>query len=105
MLILTPHDLTGQPQRLLNEAGRSAASLVIGDNGQPLLLGVRLDGSAVRMELAARLLDEEQFSLGLAARLAGLSSGEMTDELSRRGVAVIRTTAQELHAELAAFDR
>jgi len=109
MQTFTPHDLTEQPQRLLDEAGRGAASLVVGDNGQPLLLavplGAGLDGSAVRLELAARLFDDEQISLGLAARLAGLSYGEMTDELSRRGIAVIRTTALELQAELVAFDR
>lgn len=110
MQTLTPHDLTEQPQRLLDEAGRGAASLVVGDNGQPLLLAVPLgagldDGSAVRVELAARLFDDEQISLGLAARLAGMSYGEMTDELSRRGIAVIRTTAEELRAELVAFDR
>lgn len=107
MQTLKPHDLTEQPQRLLDAAGRGAASLVVGDNGQPLLLavplGTGLDGSAARMELAAQLFDDEQISLGLAARLAGLSYGEMTDELSRRGIAVIRTTADELRGELVAF--
>lgn len=109
MQTITPHDLTEQPQRLLDDAVRGEASLVVGNNGRALLLavplGAGLDGSAVRVALAARLFDDAQSSLGLAARLAGMSYGEMTDELSRRGIAVIRTTAEVLQAELVAFDR
>lgn len=106
MKTLTPEDLTRQPQRLLEDAARGEASLVMHD-GQALLLavplGTGLNTAEVRLELAARLFDHEQISLGLAARLAGLSYGEMVDALARRNISVIRTTAEELQGELAAF--
>ena len=108
MQTLTPDDLTRQPQRLLDDAARGEASLVMRD-GEALLLavplGAGLDTADVRLELAARLFDQEQISLGLAARLAGLSYGDMVDELARRNISVIRTSAEELQDELAAFGR
>jgi predicted HTH domain antitoxin len=106
MQTLTPDDLNRQPQRLLDDAARGEVSLVMRD-GQALLLAVPLgpglDTSDARLELAARLFDREQISLGLAARLAGLSYGEMVDELARRDISVIRTTADDLKGELADF--
>ncbi len=102
MQTLTPDELARQPQRLL--AGEAA--LVVRD-GQALLLTLPLDtglhAPEVRVELAARLFDQELISLGLSARLAGVSYGEMLEELARREIAVIRTSAEELQGELAAF--
>ena len=106
MHTITPDELTRQPQRLLEDAVRGEASLVMQD-GVPVMLAVPLgnglDAAEVRSELAARLFDHEQISLGLATPIAGLSYGEMVDELGRRDIAVIRTTAAELERELAAF--
>jgi len=106
MHTVTRDDLDRQPNRLLDDAARGEPSLVLQD-GVPLMLavplGMGLDASEVRTELAARLFDREQISLGLAARIAGLTYGDMIDELGRRGIAVIRTTADELERELAAF--
>ena len=75
--------------------------------GEPVLmalpLGKGVDARAVLIDLAATLFDREQISLGLAAQIAGLSYGEMVDELSRREIAVIRLEAGDLERELAAF--
>ena len=62
-----------------------------------------LDSQPVLMELAATLFDREQISLGLAARIAGLSYSEMVDELGRRDIPVIRLAPGDLERELAAF--
>ena len=106
MHTLTAEELARQPQRLLDHAARGEPSLVT-QAGEPVLLavplGAGLDTREVRLELAARLYDREQISLGVAARIAGLSYSEITDELGRRGVVVIRLEPGELERDLAAF--
>ena len=106
MHTLTTEDVARQPQRLLEDAARGEPSLVT-RAGEPVLLvvplGAGLDTREVRLELAARLYDREQISLGVAARIAGLSYSEMIDELGRRDIAVIRLEPGELERELAAF--
>jgi predicted HTH domain antitoxin len=106
MHTLTTEDVARQPQQLLDDAARGEPSLVT-RAGEPVLLavplGAGLDTREVRLELAAQLYDREQISLGVAARIAGLSYSEMTDELGRRGIAVIRLDPGELERELAAF--
>ena len=106
MHTLTVEDLARQPQRLLDDAERGEPSLVT-RSGEPVLLAVPLaaglDPHEVRQELAARLYDCGQISLGTAARIAGLAYTEMIDELGRRGIAVIRLEPGELERELAAF--
>jgi predicted HTH domain antitoxin len=57
----------------------------------------------ILVELAAHLYDSEQISLGMAARIAGLSYSGMIDELGRREISVIRLEPGELERELAAF--
>lgn len=106
MHTLTADDLAREPLQLLDDAALGQPSLVVRD-GEPLLLAIPmgdgLDAAEVRMELAARLYDRNQISLGLAARLAGLTYVDMLDELGRRGIATIRLTPGELDRELAAF--
>lgn len=100
---LTVEELKQTPTRLVEDAARGEVALVV-DQGQPAFmaipLGKGLDAVAVRIELAARLFDREQVSLGIAARIAGLSIGEMIDELGRRKVPVVRYTPEELAQEL-----
>lgn len=71
------------------------------------MLAVPLSGGPaareVRLEIAARLYDHEQISLGVAARIVGLSYSDMIDELGRRNIAVVRLEPRELERELAAF--
>ncbi|MGH8802247.1 MAG: UPF0175 family protein [Casimicrobiaceae bacterium] len=80
---------------------------MITKDGEPVFMavpmGASLDSSRLRLELAVSLFDREQISIGVAARIAGLSIGELIDELGRRNIAVIRTTAEDLERELAAF--
>lgn len=106
MRTLTADELNQRPQLLVDEAEHGEPSLVTRD-GEPLLLSVPLgkglESRSVRIELAARLFDREQISLGLAARIAGLSYSEMIDELGQRQISVIRLEPGELERELAAF--
>jgi predicted HTH domain antitoxin len=106
MHTLTTEDLSRQPQRLRDDAARGEASLVT-HAGEPVLLAVPLgagvDTGEVRLELAARLYDSQQISLGVAARIAGLSYSEMIDALGARGIATIRLEPGDLERELAAF--
>lgn len=106
MQTLTADDLNRQPQRLIDDAQRGDPAIVTVD-GEPVLLalplGKGLDVQPVLLELAATLFDREQISLGLAARLAGLSYSEMIDELGRREIPVIRLAPGDLERELAAF--
>ena len=106
MRTITADDLNRQPQRLIEDAQRGDSAIVT-VAGEPVLLalplGKGLDSQPVLLEMAVTLFDREQISLGLAARLAGLSYSEMIDELGRRGVAVIRLKPGELERELAAF--
>jgi predicted HTH domain antitoxin len=95
------------PDRLLAKTRGGSIALVTQD-GEPVFMAVpmgeRLDSQAVRLELAISLFDRDQISIGVASRVAGLSIGELIDELGRRNIPVIRTTAEELERELAAFE-
>ena len=106
MHFITSDDLTLQPQRLLDDAKRGEAAIVT-VGGEPVMLtmplGRGIDSRGLLLELAATLFDREKISLGLAARVAGLSISEMIDELGRREIAVIRLSPGELERELAAF--
>ena len=107
MHTLTTDELQSQPGRLLEDADRGEMAVVTRD-GEPLLLAVPLgsngpDRPDVCIELAVRLFDHEQIGLGVAARIAGVSMAEMMDELGRRHIPILRTTAAELERELAAF--
>ena len=106
MHTLTADELKRLPQQLLDDAQRGEAAIVT-VAGEPVLMAVPLgkgiDLRAVLVDLAATLFDREQISLGLAARIAGLSYSEMVDEMGRRNIAVIRLEPGALERELAAF--
>lgn len=103
MHTLTDEELKRQPTRMLDDAQRGEPALVT-VNGEAVMmtvpLGRGLAAPAVRLELAARLFDSEQISLGVAARIAGLAYSEMIDELGRRGIAVVRYPPEDLAREL-----
>ncbi|MEW5789790.1 MAG: UPF0175 family protein [Pseudomonadota bacterium] len=63
-------------------------------------LGIGLNATEVRLELAVSLFDQEQISMGVAARVAGLSISEMIDELGKRKIPVARYGPGELEQEL-----
>jgi len=103
MHTLTDDDVKRQPSRMLDDAQRGEPALVT-VNGQPLMmtvpLGKGVSSPTVLLELAARLFDSEQISLGLAARIAGLPYSDMIDELGRRSIAVVRYPPEDLAHEL-----
>lgn len=106
MHTLTDEDLKRAPQQLIDDALRGEAAIVT-VSGEVLMMAVPLGKGGSfwpgLRDLAATLFDREEISLGMAARMAGLSYSEMIDELGRREIAVIRLTPGELERELAAF--
>ncbi len=100
---LTVEDMKSFPNRLVEDVARGEAALVTA-GGEPIFmavpLGEGLEAAGVRLELAARLFDREQISLGIAARIAGVSVSEMIDELGRREISLIRYAPGELAREL-----
>ncbi|WP_439535222.1 UPF0175 family protein [Methyloversatilis sp.] len=80
---------------------------VVTSKGEPVFVAVPMHAGVLPEEvvtaLAMRLFDEERVSLGMAARMAGLSVGEMMEVLGRHGIAVIRTGTDELQRSLLDF--
>jgi predicted HTH domain antitoxin len=103
MRTLTDDELKRHPSLMMEDARRGEAALVAVD-GQVVMmtvpLGKGLASPAVRIELAARLFESEQLSLGLAARIAGLSYRDMVDELARRSIPVVRYAPEDVAGEL-----
>ena len=91
------------PDKLLSDAQGGEIALVTQD-GKPVFMavpmGANLDSSGVRLELAVSLFDREQVSLGVAARIAGLSISETIDELGRRHIPVVRYSKEEFAEEM-----
>lgn len=103
MHTLTADELAAEPQRLLDDARKGQADIVLVE-GQPVMLTVPLGADAgspeALLELAVRLYESDQVSLGRAAEVAGLPYGRMVDELGRRGVPVARYSTDDLDREL-----
>jgi predicted HTH domain antitoxin len=103
MHTLTTDDLSRHPERLLDDARKGQADIVM-SGGEPLLLTVPLGADAgapeALLELAVALYESDQISLGRAAEVAGLPYGRMVDELGRRGIPTVRYGVDELDREL-----
>ena len=103
MHTLTAEELQRQPQRLLDDARKGQGDIVL-VAGEPLMLTVPLGADAgtpaVLLELAVALYESDQISLGRAAEVAGLPYSRMIDELGRRGIPVVRYSAEDLEREL-----
>jgi prevent-host-death family protein len=108
METFTVRDLRERTGDLIRGAEEGKLS-VITKHGAPIFVAVPFDETLVRegitVALAVHLFDEEQISLGKAAQLAGMSRAEFSKHLAQQGIAVIRTTPEELEQELAAFER
>lgn len=106
MHTFTVRDLREHTGDLIRGAENGELS-VITKHGTPVFVAVPFDETLLRegvgMALAIKLFDEERISLGRAAKLAGLSVSEMIDMLGRHGIAVIRTSAEDLELELDDF--
>lgn len=101
MPTITSDELEQQPRRLLDDARQGTADIVT-VHGEPVMLTLPLGkcASAERLELAVALYERDHLSLGLAAKVAGLSYSEMIDELGRRQVPVVRYDIDDLNREL-----
>ena len=106
MHTFTVRDLREHTGELIRSAENGEIS-VITKHGTPVFVAVPFDETLLRegvgMALAIKLFDEERISLGRAAKLASLSVSEMIDMLGRHGIAVIRTTDEDLERELGDF--
>lgn len=104
MHTLTTDDLAQHPERLLDDARKGQADIVL-VGGEPLMLTVPLGpaagSSAERLELAISLYERDLVSLGLAAKVAGLPYSRMIDELGQRRIPVVRYDEADLERELA----
>ena len=104
MHTLTAEELNDQPQRLLDDARRGQADIVLVE-GEPAMLTLSLGeasgDSAERLNLAISLYEHDLVSLGLAAKVAGLSYSRMIDELGQRQIPVVRYSVEDLDRELA----
>lgn len=98
--------LIKHPDRLIRDAENGQLSIVT-KGGRPLFLAVpydeRLAAEDVHVVVAVRLYENEIVSLGRAARIAGLSVGELIDRLAALKIPVARYSAEELERELAQF--
>lgn len=107
METFTVRDLRERTGELIRGAEEGKLSIVT-KHGTPVFVAVPFDETLLRegvaVALAMHLFDEGHISLSRAARIAGCTVSEMTDLLTRNGIAVIRTTPEELEQELADFD-
>jgi predicted HTH domain antitoxin len=103
MSALTSKELEQQPERLLDDARRGTPDVVT-VQGEPIMLtlplGQATGSSAERLALAVSLYERDVLSLGLAAKVAGLSCSQMIDELGRRQIPVVRYSTADLDREL-----
>lgn len=106
METFTVRDLRDRTGDLIRAAEAGKLSVVT-KHGAPVFIAVPFDEHLVRegvtTALAVHLFDEELISLGKAAQLAGMSRNEFTRHLGELGIPVIRTSAEHLERELAAF--
>ena len=106
MHIFSARDLRERTGDLIRGAENGELSIIT-KRGTPVFVALPFDETLLRegvsVALAIKLFDEEHVSLGRAAKLAGLSVSEMIDMLGRHGIAVIRTTNEDLERELADF--
>lgn len=104
MHTLTTDEVTAEPLRLLEDARKGQADMVLAE-GEPLMLTVPLlaagGSNAERLELAVTLYERDVLSLGLAAKVAGLSYSRMVDALGERRIPVVRYDEDDLERELA----
>ncbi|WP_123105238.1 UPF0175 family protein [Acidithiobacillus sulfuriphilus] len=105
---LTVEDLKSSPDRLVGDAARGEAALVV-DQGRPLLFALPVDETLLthgaKLALAVKLFDQDLVGLEGAARIAGISQSEMIDHLGALHIPVVRYSTEELKAELDNLER
>lgn len=102
MRTITADELQLAPSSLVDGALRGEPAIVTVDRVPVMMvvpLGVGTGVHRILIDLAATLFDRGQVSLGTAARMSGLMSGEMINELGRRKIAIIRPGPGDARAE------
>ena len=106
METFTIRDLRERTGALVRDAEAGKLS-VITKHGQAVFVVVPFDEvlltSGVCVALAVKLFDEEVFSLGKVAKLAGVSQSEFMNHLGALKITIARYGADELAKEVAAF--
>ncbi len=102
----TVRDLRERTGELIRDAETGELSVVT-KHGRPVFIAVPFDESVVKSgvltALAVKLYEEDVLSLGKAAKFAGCTVAEFTEQLGRAGIPSVRYSAEELEAELAAL--
>lgn len=93
--------------QVLSDACDRAIALVV-QAGEPMLMavpigGAGLDSAAMRPDLPVAPVVRHQVGIGVTTSIAGLALSELFDDLGRRRVSAIRTSAEDPERELEAF--
>lgn len=108
MEAFTVRDLRERTGELIRGAEQGHLS-VITKHGNPVFVAVPFDAvlleNGVRASLAIKLFDEGTLSLAQAAKLAGMGIEAFMERVGSAGLAVVRTTPEELDAELEVIAR
>lgn len=102
----TVRDLRERTGELIRDAEMGELSVVT-KHGRPVFIAVPFDESVLKagvpVALAVKLYEEEVLSLGKAAKFAGCSAAEFTEQLGKAGIPSVRYSAEGLEEELAAI--
>jgi len=99
----TIRDLRERTGELIRAAETGGLS-VITKHGRPVFIAIPFDESVLKagvpVALAIKLYAEEVLSLGKAAKFAGCSVAEFTEQLSKAGIPSVCYSVEELTEEL-----
>ena len=108
MEVFTVRDLRERTGELVRSAVQGHLS-VITTHGSPVFVAVPFDDAlldnGVRVSLALKLFDDGTLYLAQAARFSGVGIEAFTERAGTAGFTVVRTTPEELDAELDAIAR
>ncbi len=103
----TVRDLRERTGELIRDAETGELSVVT-KHGRPVFIAVPFDESVLKagiaVALAIKLYQQEVLSLGKAAKFAGCSVAEFTDQLGVAGVPSVQYPPEDVDEELAALD-
>lgn len=103
---ITVDQLIRSPSKLIEAAEHGEVAIVTKD-GRPLFLMVpydeRLAREDVHVAVAVRLYEQGIVSLGRAASVAALSTGEFIDRLAALNIPVVNYSPEDLDREIASF--
>lgn len=109
MQSVTVRQLKSNPSEALRRAAEAPVLVLKGDHPEALLLHLDLerqpDKPDVLLALGTALFQSGSVSLGRAARVAGVCTGDMISHLSRLGVAAVQGDGDEGTSDLETLER